>query len=289
MPWTLSHPAAIVPLRRLTPQPLDLAALAVGSMTPDIGYYIGRFDLAHFAHTFPGSFVACLPVGMIMLLVFYFSRNRSASPCPLRIARRPPGLPKDPTGFLRWAGILLSLLLGAWTHNFWDAFTHEHGWLVDRIPALQQSFRLGPTTVQAYFLLQELSTAAGLVILGMAYWPCLRRQRPATVAASPGSERWRYTLLAGPRGDLVCSRAPRGGELRRLHFLARPALLSLDGFPDGDLRSPGGGAPRAPRHECDLCAPLRLGKGAIPAPPRVSGDRKRGRTTNYFALLLTAS
>ncbi len=34
--------------------------------------------------------------------------------------------------------ILISLLLGAWTHNFWDAFTHEHGWFVERIPWLQQ-------------------------------------------------------------------------------------------------------------------------------------------------------
>lgn len=198
MPWTLSHPAAIVPLRRLTPQPLDLAALAVGSMTPDIGYYIGRFDLAHFAHTFPGSFVACLPVGVIMLLVFYLFAKPFcfALPSPHREALLPV-CPKIPTGFLRWAGILLSLLLGAWTHNFWDAFTHEHGWFVDRIPALQQSFRLGPTTVQVYFFLQELSTAAGLVIIGLAYWPWLRRQRPTAVATAPGSERWRYLFWLG--------------------------------------------------------------------------------------------
>ena len=63
MPWTLSHPAIVLPLRRFSPQPLDFAALVIGSMTPDIGYYIDRFDLSAFAHTLPGSFLACLPPG----------------------------------------------------------------------------------------------------------------------------------------------------------------------------------------------------------------------------------
>ncbi|MBA3727450.1 MAG: DUF4184 family protein, partial [Armatimonadetes bacterium] len=38
MPWTFSHPAAVLPLRRLCPQSLDFAALVIGSTTPDIGY-----------------------------------------------------------------------------------------------------------------------------------------------------------------------------------------------------------------------------------------------------------
>ena len=71
MPWTLSHPAIVLPLRRFSPQPLDFAALVIGSMTPDIGYYIDRFDLSTFAHTLPGSFLACLPTGVILLFFYY--------------------------------------------------------------------------------------------------------------------------------------------------------------------------------------------------------------------------
>ena len=73
MPWTLSHPLAVLPLRRLTPRPLDFAALVIGSMTPDFGYYINRFDLSNLAHTLPGSFIVCLPTGVIMMLVFYLA------------------------------------------------------------------------------------------------------------------------------------------------------------------------------------------------------------------------
>jgi hypothetical protein len=71
MPWTLSHPAIVLPLRRFSPQPLDFAALVIGSMTPDIGFYIDRFDLSTFAHTLPGSFLACLPTGVILLFFYY--------------------------------------------------------------------------------------------------------------------------------------------------------------------------------------------------------------------------
>jgi Domain of unknown function (DUF4184) len=139
MPWTLSHPAAVLPFRRFSPKPVDFAALTIGSMTPDIGYYIDRFDFATFAHTLPGSFLACLPTGMIMLILYYlFCRPVCyALPSPHRQALLPL-CPNLPQGLRRWGIVLLSLLLGAWTHNFWDSFTHEHGWFVDRFPALQQ-------------------------------------------------------------------------------------------------------------------------------------------------------
>ena len=39
MPWTFAHPAAILPLRRFCPAPLDFSALVIGSMVPDLGYY----------------------------------------------------------------------------------------------------------------------------------------------------------------------------------------------------------------------------------------------------------
>ena len=51
-------------------------------MTPDIGYYIDSLRSLDFAHTLPGSFLACLPTGVIMLLFYYFSPGRSVTPFP---------------------------------------------------------------------------------------------------------------------------------------------------------------------------------------------------------------
>jgi hypothetical protein len=198
MPWTLSHPAIVLPLRRFSPQPLDFAALIIGSMTPDIGFYIGRFDLAKFAHTLPGSFLACLPTGVILLL-FYFLFCRPvcyALPSPHRQALRPL-CPDFPTGLTPWGIILLSLLLGAWTHNFWDAFTHQPGWFVDRIPWLQQPvMQIGATTICMFLLLQELSTLLGFAIVTLTYCIWLRRQQVSSSVA-PGSDRWRYLFWLG--------------------------------------------------------------------------------------------
>jgi hypothetical protein len=195
MPWTLSHPAAVLPLRRFSPRPLDFAALVAGSMTPDLGYYIGRFDLASLAHTLQGRFVACLPTGVIFLLIFYlFCRPICyALPAPHRHALLPL-CPDFPTGLTRWAIIILSLLVGAWTHNFWDAFTHEHGWFVDRIPWLQQPvLRLSSTTVCVYLVLQELSTVIGFLIVVIAYgiWLCRQRPNPSPTLEPDG---WRHLL-----------------------------------------------------------------------------------------------
>ena len=49
MPWTLVHPAAVLPLRKLGVNRLPFGGLVVGSVAPDIGYYVGRFDLAAIA------------------------------------------------------------------------------------------------------------------------------------------------------------------------------------------------------------------------------------------------
>jgi hypothetical protein len=197
MPWTLSHPAAVLPLRRLSPRPLNFAALVVGSMTPDIGFYIDRFDLSDFAHTFPGSFIACVPTGVIMLFVFYlFARPVCyALPAPHRQSLLPlcPDFPTSPTS---WAIILISLLLGAWTHNFWDAFTHEHGWFVERISWLQQPLvRLPSLTVHVFLVLQEISTIVGFVIVAIVYVHWLHsRGRSRTDNSDPDG--WRYLFWA---------------------------------------------------------------------------------------------
>ncbi len=196
MPWTLSHPAAILPLRRLTPVPLDFAALVVGSMTPDVGYYIRRFDLSQFAHSLPGSFLACLPTGMIMLCVFYFFCRPVcySLPSPHR-ENLFPLCPEFPTGLTRWAILLVSLLLGTWTHLFWDAFTHEDGWFVVRIPWLQEPvMQLGSTMIFMYLLMQELSTLVGFAILLLAYRSWLRRQPALDHLPDADSNRMRYVF-----------------------------------------------------------------------------------------------
>ncbi len=217
MPWTVSHAAAVLPLRRSTPWPLDFPALVIGSMTPDIGYYIGRFDLATFDHTFVGSFVAGLPTGIVLLLLFYvFCKPIAFSlPQPHRAALEPLCPSFGGLRPARWFILLCSLLLGIWTHIFWDAFTHDTGWFVERIAWLRTpSVQLGAAKWGLPFVLQVASTFIGLAILIYAYFRWLRRQ-PSGVVAATETDRWRYLLAL-----LICGGALAIALPAAWHFAA---------------------------------------------------------------------
>lgn len=198
MPWTLSHPAAVLPLRRFAPWPLDFAALVFGSMAPDLGYYINQFGFATFAHTLPGSLLAAFPTALGFLLLFYLVRRPVCYCFPGRSRRvLLPLCGPMPTGLTRWAIILVSLLIGVWTHTFWDAWTHDTGWFVLRLPALQRPlFQIGKNVVYLPLVLQVLSTFFGFAILVVAYFLWLRKQ-PAGVETGSENDFWRYAFWAG--------------------------------------------------------------------------------------------
>jgi hypothetical protein len=83
-----------------------------------------------FAQFFPGIIVFCLPVGLVLLLVFYAVR------LPI-VALLPDGfrqvfLPLCQKPVDSFSRIVVSLLIGAGTHLFLDSIAHENGSLVER-------------------------------------------------------------------------------------------------------------------------------------------------------------
>jgi len=58
MPWTFVHPAAVLPLRKYFANRHLFGAVVVGSISPDFGYYVGRFDMATTAHTLLGLLIS---------------------------------------------------------------------------------------------------------------------------------------------------------------------------------------------------------------------------------------
>jgi hypothetical protein len=198
MPWTFVHPAAVLPLRKSGLKRLSFAGLVVGSLAPDIGYYVGRFDLAAIAHTSLGLLLLCLPTGLILyVLVRMLHRpvanmlpepHRSALLSVPRVAR----LVSLPILVL----VAVSIILGAMTHNAWDSFTHPTGYMVARVPWLRESVgMLGNGNVCVCDLLQHASTLCGLVVLAAAYVKWLRRSNVSHAPSSFSNDRWRYALL----------------------------------------------------------------------------------------------
>jgi uncharacterized protein DUF4184 len=135
MPWTFSHPATVLPLRRFCPMYLSFAGLVIGSMIPDLGYYIHFSGLARLAHTFPGRILVCLPTGLMLLAALYIIRKPLwfLLPQPHRAVLQPvidAPLSLRPTNLL---GVAISVVFGAWTDILWDAFTHKNGLVVKHV------------------------------------------------------------------------------------------------------------------------------------------------------------
>jgi len=179
MPYTLAHPAAVLPLHSALRPRLRLAALVIGSTTPDYQYFLHLYTVGGFSHTLPGLLLVCLPAGWLTLWLFdRFGRRGLAT-------LLPPGwqLPARPARAYSPVATSAALLLGAATHVVWDAFTHASGWGVDLFPWLAGTIHLGSVGIPWFNVLQHGSTLLGLAAVAAAMWLWARRQPPAPVRA----------------------------------------------------------------------------------------------------------
>lgn len=198
MPFTLSHPLAVIPFRRLCPQWLNFAALVIGSTAPDFGYFASQFELAAFAHTIVGSFAVCLPTGLVALWIFYLLRQPLCYmlPEPHRSVLTPLATTRTLFTPRTFVAAAASLLLGAWTHSIWDSFTHRYGWPVKQIEFLHAPvFHIRGEEIMVYRVLQYASTAVGGLGLATLYVLWLRRQKQTVGPPSQDSDFWRYATL----------------------------------------------------------------------------------------------
>ena len=192
MPFPLAHPAAVLPFRRF--RHLDFSALMIGAITPDLSYCFERYDLDVFAHTVRGCFGFSLPVGCLAVLIFLIVRDPLVSllPAPHRQTLLRSFHQADPA----WFAVPLSVVIGAATHVFWDAFTHETGWFVERSSFLQMKlFTIDRYHFRMYRLLWHISTWAGLFLLCRAYAQAIRKWTGSAQLFVP-AERRRYALWA---------------------------------------------------------------------------------------------
>lgn len=195
MPWTFAHPAAVLPLKRLCPRWLSFPALVIGAMMPDLSYYIPGTDFSAYAHTLAGSLLICLPCGLLILGVLYALRVPLVHLLPqphrqlmMRFANlRVTGTPELAVT------LALSIVLGALTHITWDAFTHGHSVLVERLDWLRAPLiEYRRYAMPVYQALQHLSTVFGVIVLMWAYG---RSLRGVGAVVDTSGNRWRERTL----------------------------------------------------------------------------------------------
>lgn len=193
MPFTGSHPAAVLPFLRT---PLPASALVIGSMAPDFPYYL-PFQPALYTHTAGAIVTTDLLLGALAWALWHgvlAAPATAAAPPALRgrLAGVPVGLGGRLDGVRAVVLTLAGLAVGSATHVLWDEFTHPRRWGTQHIPALAGDW--GP--LPGYRWLQYAGgLVGGLVLLAwlLLWW----RRTPGRTEADPRAPRWPWAVLAG--------------------------------------------------------------------------------------------
>ncbi|MFD0328100.1 DUF4184 family protein [Streptacidiphilus monticola] len=255
MPFTFSHPAAVLPLLDAGGRGrgrLVATGLVTGSMAPDVPFFLdtvvpGSYGLGRLAHrpwavpTLNVALAAGLAAawrGAVRESVLSVLPAATAGRLDVLTAPRRKPEPADAVWFAASAAV------GALTHLVWDAFTHDGRAGVRAFPVLRRRILGTP----AHHALQWGTSAVGLACLGVAGVRVLRRTEPESEPV-PQSRRAvkRAALgmistgtLAGalvrirrdrPRtpADLVASATFGGGAGAALATALLPTLTSMGG------------------------------------------------------------
>ncbi|MFJ9697550.1 DUF4184 family protein [Kitasatospora sp. NPDC101183] len=193
MPFTLSHPAAVLPLLRAAGErgPLVASALVAGSMAPDVPFFAesllpgvyGHGGLTHRWWAVPtldvaiaGALVAgwhgLLRAPLVGLLPEGWAGGAEA----LTVRTGRPGR----AGSVGW--FAASAAIGAATHVGWDAFTHGGRLGTRLLPVLERRV----AGVPLYEAAQYGSSALALAAMGGWAARAVRAAPPVTPALRPG-------------------------------------------------------------------------------------------------------
>ncbi|MFI6118026.1 DUF4184 family protein [Kitasatospora sp. NPDC051164] len=265
MPFTLSHPAAVLPLLRRAGVrgPLVASALVAGSMAPDVPFFAESLLPGVYAHgglTHSWWAVPTLDVAIAGALVAGWHgllRGPLVALLPERWAGGAEALTVRRSSTGAEAGAVwfaASAAIGAATHVGWDAFTHGGRLGVRLLPVLDRSV----AGVPMYEALQYGSSALALAAMGGWAARAVRAVEPVrpAVGLAPRTRRAAVAVLGA---------ATAAGVLHRLSPLKRNLV------PEVCFGAGAGLAVGAVGYAAVVAAARRL-RGGRPGPGAASGS-----------------
>lgn len=180
MPFTISHVAAVLPLRDRWK--LIWPALIIGSMAPDFEYFMLGAPRTRVLHTFPGVIVYAIPLSLIVLWITHeVMRGPFFEILPTKLNTRFTPRKIDFTNLQQLFMVVVSAAIGIATHIAWDSFTHEDtvitnwaSWEHTQLPVPGVGER------ETYKILQWSSSVIGLLLIALVFYFWYRSTRPRT-------------------------------------------------------------------------------------------------------------
>ncbi len=167
MPFTLSHPAIILPFHKKLGKYFNMTGLIIGSLSPDFGMFIGNRAMSH---NFIGGLLFNITASMFLAYGFHCLIKRptiSHLPHPIDKWMYNIYLSKRVLEDTLFHNIVLiySIVIGVATHIYIDSFTHSTNMTNNILPILESDIIIIGIGIPIYFLLQLLTSLIGLIVI----------------------------------------------------------------------------------------------------------------------------
>jgi membrane-bound metal-dependent hydrolase YbcI (DUF457 family) len=204
MPFTLAHPAIILPLNKS--KRFSITALIAGSMVPDFEFFFQLREVENIGHHWYGILLFDFPVALFFCFIFHnLLRNALVINLPASMRNRVAGVPDFDWNSYAWTNkwtVALSLFTGIASHILLDGFTHYDGLFTELFPLLATKISISSFAIPVYFLLQLLFSVMGLVVV--CYTILRLPQQQTTI--SEEKNKWYWPLFAFTVSLLLCIR-----------------------------------------------------------------------------------
>lgn len=147
---------------------LSWTALLIGSMVPDLEYFIWLSAGAYNSHSFSGIFLFNLPMTFILTFLWHHTLSKAILPR-LHFLNKAFKIEycDDFAGWVKknFLLFLISATVGIVSHLIWDSFCHANGFMVHKIPFLLSFTDIGGNSIRNCYIVWYLSTLVGLFFM----------------------------------------------------------------------------------------------------------------------------
>ena len=191
-----------------------MTALVIGSMAPDFEYFIRMRVNSIYSHSYLGLLWFDLPLTIVLAFIFHLVvRNTLIFNLPNFLRSRFSVFTNfDWNAYFKshYVLVIISALVGAFSHIAWDSFTHEDGFAVERITYLSSFVKIGGKDLAVFKILQHGSSVIGAIAIAWTIYRLPKHE--SKVITLPTARYWVIVVaicLAVLRANLKMALDPR--------------------------------------------------------------------------------